>query len=269
MKNTNIQVLATGLRFPEGPAFDATGALWAVELKGESLVRYANGKLESFFVGGAPNGIAIDAYEAIWFCDSAYNAIRKFDPLTHITETMATAVNGEELHKPNDLVFDGAGNVLFTCPGESRTAPTGYVCVLMKNGKVKKIMEDKYFPNGLAFTNNYTELVLAETYRHRLWKARWDADNCTLYNASVWCEIGGPNGPGGPDGMAFHANGNLHVAVYGTGQVRLVNEQGDHYDAISLPGNNPTNCAFDPSGELGLVVTEAELGQLLSIKNYQ
>ena len=34
--------------------------------------------------------------------------------------------------------------------------------------------------------------------------------------------------------------------------------------AIDLPGQNPTNCAFDPSGRLGLVVTEAEKGLLLS-----
>lgn len=268
MKITDINTITTGLHFPEGPAFAPDGSLWAVELKGESLVQYAGGRLQRFQVGGAPNGIAIDATGNIWFCDAAQNAVRKFDPLTQETTTVVTHVDGVVLNKPNDLTFDSAGNLLFTCPGESRTEPTGYACVFRKNGEVKKITTDKYFPNGLAVTPDGASLVIAETYRHRLWKGRWDAATASWQEEHVWCAIGGPDGPGGPDGMAFGPEGHLYVAVFGTSQVRIVNNNGEVIRWLDLPGERPTNCAFDPADQLGLIVTEAEKGCLLSIKNY-
>lgn len=259
-----FKILAAGLHFPEGPAFAPDGSLWVVELKGANLVRINAAGTNIFAVGGAPNGIAIDQLGRVCFCDAEQNAIRRFDPQMERTETLADAVDGETLNKPNDLAFDSVGNLIFTCPGNSRQEPTGYVCVLTPAGQVRKIAENLYFPNGLAFTANGKELVIAETYRHRLWKGNWNATSCKWTQAQPWCNIGGPNGPGGPDGMAFDEEALLYVAVYGTGSVRIVNRTGEVLQHLQLPAPNPTNCAFDPSGQWGLVVTEADQGLVLS-----
>lgn len=264
----DIELLAEGLQFPEGPAFAVDGSLWAVELKGGSLVQLKNGQLHRFPVGGGPNGIAIDEAGYIWFCDSAQNAVRRFDPVTLQTETIVRQCGNETLHNPNDLAFDGSGNLVFTCPGTSRREPTGYVCVLTATGEVRKMAEGLYFPNGLAFSADRKELVIAETYRHRLWKGRWNAETAVWEKAKIWCDIGGPDGPGGPDGMAFGEDENLYVAVYGTASVRVVNPEGSVIRHLPLPGQNPTNCAFDPAGKGELVVTEAEKGELLSCKPF-
>jgi len=269
IKPIDIEMLTTGLQFPEGPAFTADGTLWAVELKGERLVCYKNGQLRKYTTGGAPNGIAIDKQDSIWFCDAGQNAVRKFEPANERIMTIINEVESQSLAKPNDLAFDSMGNLVFTCPGDSRTVPDGYACALLKDGTVKKITSGKYFPNGLAFTPDGRSLVMAETYRHRLWKGDWDAATATWYNEYVWCNIGGPDGPGGPDGMAFDVDGHLYVAVFGTGEIRVADNNGNIIKRISLPGKRPTNCAFDPSGKLGLVVTEAETGSLLSIKEHE
>jgi gluconolactonase len=260
------EIIAQDLKFPEGPAFAADGSLWSVELKGESLIQIKNGQITRYNVGGSPNGIAIDKQGRIWFCDSDKNAIRVFDPQNKQTETIVNQLEGEPLNKPNDLAFDEQGNLVFTCPGNSRQEPTGYVCVLKTDGTLKKITEGKYFPNGLAFSADGKELMIAETYKHRLWKGNWKEKTCEWSASKVWCEVGGPNGSGGPDGMAFSENGNLYVAVYGTASVRIVSPEGKVIDQINLEGQNPTNCAFDPYGKLGLVITEAEKGQILSFK---
>lgn len=259
-------ILADGLAFPEGPAFAPDGSLWAVELKNESLIQLIDGVLSRYRVGGAPNGIAIDANGLIWFCDAAQNAIRQFDPASGKTITIAFEVDGQPLDNPNDLAFDSAGNLVFTCPGNSRQEPSGYVCARTPDGQVRKIAEGLYFPNGLAFSADGQSLIIAETYRHQLWKGAWNAQTATWSNASVWATVVGPTGPGGPDGMAVGSDDNLYVAVYGTGAVHVIEPTGQVIDRINVPGHNPTNCAFDPSGQLGLVVTEAEQGQLLAFQ---
>jgi gluconolactonase len=220
-----------------------------------------------YHVNGSPNGIAIDEQGMIWFCDAERNAIRRFDPRTQQVVTIVSEIDGQNLNKPNDLAFDAKGNLVFTCPGNSRQDSSGYVCVLTKDGAIKKISEDKYFPNGLAFSADGKTLVVAETYKHRLWKGEWKSHECEWKDAKVWCETGGPDGPGGPDGMAFAENGDLYVAVYGTSSVRVVSPDGKVNIQIKIEGQCPTNCAFDPTGNLGLVITEAEKGQMLSIQS--
>lgn len=260
-----IMTLVDGLAFPEGPAFASDGSLWAVELKGENLLQFQHGQLYRYHVGGAPNGIAIDKDGQIWFCDAGRNSIRRFDPQSGQCVTMCDRVDDSPLDKPNDLAFDRMGNLLFTCPGESRREPTGYVCVLTPKGLVRKVAEGFYFPNGLAFTEGGSHLIIAETYQHRLWKGDWNPETAELTQNQVRCAIGGPNGPGGPDGIAFDTDGNLYVAVYGTSEIRVMDPFGTVINRIALPGQNPTNCAFDPFGRWGLVVTEAEWGHVVSV----
>lgn len=259
----SARLLAEGLRFPEGPAFAPDGSLWCVELKGGGLVRWHDGEMRRVETGGAPNGAAVDGAGRIWFCDAEQNAVRRVNPLTGDIETVADQVSLRALNKPNDLAFDSAGHLIFTCPGDSRRAPSGYVCCLSRDGAVSVIADQLYFPNGLAFTADGRELVVAETYRQRLWRGAWDPTRRQWYESRVWAE--GVQGAPGPDGMAFGADGRLYVAVYGSGQVTIFTPDGRQVDSRPLPGRNPTNCAFDPSGHLGLVVSEAEQGRLWSL----
>lgn len=261
MKNV-CTVLAEGLAFPEGPAFASDGSIWAVELKGGSLLRWCDGELRRIPVGGEPNGITIDSDDRILFCDAGQCAIRRHDPATGETITLADSVDGEPLFKPNDLAFDPAGNLVFTCPGDSRAVPTGYVATITREGVVRRVASGFYFPNGLAFTPDGQHLVVAETRRQRLWRGRWDTVNTRWLAPRPWASVGGTVGP---DGMAFAADGRLFVAIYSGGAVKIVTSDGEVEDVIEIPGANPTNCAFDPSGRYGLVVTEAESGRLLSL----
>ncbi|WP_080903529.1 SMP-30/gluconolactonase/LRE family protein [Parabacteroides sp. Marseille-P3160] len=256
------KVLLNGLDFPEGPAIDSQGTIWLVELKGGNLLCFTSEQeIKRYPVNGGPNGIAIDRMDNIWFCDSKNNCISRFDQQTKNIEVVCSTVEEEPLNQPNDLAFDLSGNLLFTCPGNSRQEPTGYACVLSK-GIVRKITEQKFFPNGLAFTPDGKELVVAETYRHRIWKGKWDAVSCRWTEEAPWVEVGGPVGP---DGMAFDSDGNLYVAVFGKQAVKVVSPEGQIIEEIPLPGKNPTNCAFLPTG--GLLVTETERGELVWIEN--
>jgi len=233
-----------------------------VELKGGGLIRLQSGATQKIKTGGAPNGLACDAAGRIYFCDAEENAIRRLDPATGKIETLASELDGLPLNKPNDLAFDANGNLIFTCPRDSRTEPTGYVCCLTPSGNVTIIASELYFPNGLAFTADGDELIIAETYRQRLWRGVWQSAE-KQWHGKVWAT--GLDGAPGPDGMAFANDGTLYVAVYGSSSIMCVDAAGNVIRKISLVGKNPTNCAFDPSEKLGLVVSEAEQGKLWSL----
>ncbi len=55
-----VRVLASGLDFPEGPAFDPQGDLWCTELLGGNLVRWREAEVLRIPVDGRPNGLAFD-----------------------------------------------------------------------------------------------------------------------------------------------------------------------------------------------------------------
>jgi gluconolactonase len=257
-----FRVLAEGLNFPEGPAFAPDGALWCVEARGGPLVRWQADKITRYDSGGLPCGLAFDAAGRAWFCDARLNAVRHFTPETGQWQTVAEAVDNMALDRPNDLAFDAAGNLVFTCPGDSRAEPTGSVCCLRPDGSAVEVGSGMYFPNGVVFGPNGRTLMVAETYGRCVWKGEWDPVAARWVNAAPWADLGGEPGP---DGMALGADGLLYIAALRAGQVKVVDDAGQVVRAYDVPGPRPTNVAFDPSGALGLVVTEAEHGLLLSL----
>ncbi|RQP15620.1 MAG: gluconolactonase [Parapedobacter sp.] len=253
--------IAGHIRFPEGPAFTDNGTLWCVEQDGESLIQYTGGGYRRHPVGGRPNGLAIAQDGTPWFCDSGYNAIRTYNPATGTSPTIVSKRNGQPLNMPNDLAFDRNGQLVFTCPGPDLN-PDGYVCGYSPNGELVTIADHLYYPNGLAFTRDYRQLLIAETGSQHIWIGEWDSLHLQWQNPRILART---EGGLGPDGIAFDEYDNLYVAVYGSASIQVFTPDGQRIHTLPLPGQNPTNCAFDPSGTLGLVVTEAENGQLLTI----
>src|SRR5690606_20841122 len=102
---------------------------------------------------------------------------------------------------------------------------------------------------------------IAETGTKKIWRGIWDSKNMSLNENHLFAETGGSVGP---DGLALDEVGNLYVAVYGGSSINVYNKNGSLTNKIELQGQNPTNCAFDPTGKLGLVITEAEQGTVLN-----
>ena len=255
------RVLASGLDFPEGPAFAPDGTLWCVEARGGALVQWSERGLARHDSRGLPCGLAFDGDGRAWFCDAQQKAVRSLDPERNTWTTQATNVDGAPLNAPNDLAFDAVGNLVFSCPGDSRFEPTGSVCCLRPNGSVTTLRGDLYFPNGILFSADNQTLMVAETYGRRVWKGAWDANSATWSDAQPWAEL---LGEPGPDGLALGADGLVYVAALRAGVIKVVDAGGLVVAQHPVPGPRPTNVAFDPSGALGMVVTEAEHGALLS-----
>ena len=259
-----FQVLASGLDFPESPAFDSRGSLWCTEMGTGNIIHWEEDRITRFPCHGIPNSITFDRFDQAWVCDSLNNSIRRFDPVNERWETIINQVQNEELQAPNDLIFDNSGNLLFTCPNYIDTLNTGYICCLSADGVVKKITQQMHRPNGIAIIEGGKYLVVADTYTKELYRGIWDGLNRTLIDFSPWIYIGGREGP---DGIVYSSDGTLFCAVFGDGIIKALDKAGNIITMYKLPGSNPTNAALDPNGKLGLVVTEAENGLLLSFPN--
>jgi len=258
-------VLARDLKFPEGPLVDLDGDIWCVELRGGALCRISPaGKVYRYLVGGAPNGLALDDTGNIWYCDAERSEIRCFEPGSSRVHGVLGSIDGQDLAAPNDLAFDNAGHLLFTCPGNSRKEPTGYVGCLARSGKALVVAHDLLFPNGIAFAPDGHTLYLAETYRLRVSGARWVSSCPHELALSPLCETPGPIGP---DGLAVDSLGRVHACIYGAGMLLVASASGAIEDRIFVPGGHPTNCAFDPLQRFGLIVTEADTGSVLCFPN--
>ncbi|MCK9412497.1 MAG: SMP-30/gluconolactonase/LRE family protein [Prolixibacteraceae bacterium] len=263
-----FQTIISGLNFPEGPVFDFDGNLWFVEIKGGNLSRWDGTKLVRFDVDGIPNGAMMDGQGHVWFCDSGRGEIRLFEPHLHTFKTICDkTTDGIRLKRPNDLIFDIAGNLLFSDHADGREKPLSTICVLPEGSDQARIISrNKYFTNGLAFRADAKTLFFSETYRQQLWVAEWDATKLELRNESLFAKAG--DGPWGPDGIAFDQQENLFATIFNESKINIYNKEGQLTDSISCPGNRPTNCAFDPSGRLGLIVTEAERGEIISYPGF-
>ncbi|MGX5689477.1 SMP-30/gluconolactonase/LRE family protein [Arcticibacter tournemirensis] len=255
-----MRIILDQLNFPEGPCFDRTGNIWLVEKEAGNIVMIGNYHFQRFNVGGAPNGIAIGKDNLIWFCDSAQNSIRTFDPVSAHTLTVVNKIEDQALKMPNDLAFDKYSNLLFTCPGDSLDDNEGYICCLSPENTLSKISGGLYYPNGLAFNIEHSRLYIAETGTQKIWQFDWNAGERKLSKQSLFAETGGPVGP---DGIAIDEDGYLYAAIYGSGKIKIWNRSGTRQKSIDTIGKNPTNCAIDPSGKKGIIITEAEKGILV------
>lgn len=258
---TMIDTLVTGLSFPEGPAVASDGAVWISELQAGAILRIDRDLTRTrYMTGGSPNGLAHAPDGTVWFCDQATNAVRRLTPTTGEIGTILDHINGEELAAPNDLAFGLEGNVFFTCPGQSRKDPTGYVCLLDSAGAAVKILDGLLFPNGICFSPDHNRVYVAETYGCRVLVG--EVQGSSPIKLEPLFETPGPIGP---DGVAVLKDGTVATCVYGSGLIRLYDPVMRTINDIALPDSHPAGIATDPLGYWPLLATGTATGVLLGV----
>lgn len=223
-------IVATGLRFPEGPAFDAEGRLHCCCLGGGYVVRIGQGgAVERVVESPRPNGLAFHPDDdALWITDSGARTILRARP-----REAARPVTSAVLLGPNDLVFHSDGSVYFTDPmGSSGQNPIGAVYRLDPAGRLERVATGLAFPNGLALTGAGKGLIVAETKRDRLLHIDLGSGR-----VEPFCDVGR-----GPDGITQGPDGLLYVALFREGCVAVVATNGQVLRRLTVQDDHPTNC---------------------------
>jgi gluconolactonase len=195
-----FRVIATDLKFPEGPLVLPNGDLLVTEIAAGCLTRITADGAKAVFAktGGGPNGAAIGPDGAIYVAqnggfhwterplpDGSTGLFPGEQPEDYIggqiqrvsadgseVRTLYRDCEGERLKGPNDLVFDAEGNFYFTDHGKTRPRDrdrTGVFYASPDGKMIKEIVFPMEGPNGIGLSPDGKVLYVAETPTGRLY----------------------------------------------------------------------------------------------------
>ncbi len=283
----NVKVLATGLEFPEGPMAMPDGSVILGEVQAGSITRIdPSGTKERIMkTGGGPNGLAVGPDGCLYVCNNGLEGggytggrIERVDLSTGTMELLYDSCDGAPLSGPNDIVFDAHGGFYFTDFGNIGVdqQDRGAIFYAKADGSHIAKMEEHGFqpmgplgPNGIALSDDGTELYFVETFTCRLFSRRilspgvldpeQSLDESFVYgsNALEWF-----------DGFAVDSAGNVCIGTLRSGVVTVVPTNGEDPYVVQLPeevwDSMPTNMCFGGPDRSTLYITLSGSGTLIS-----
>ena len=219
-KNTRlspVQKLSfTEGRNPEDVALNAEGKIYAGFEGGQIFVLQPDGTQPHFFAftGGRPLGLIFDADGNLIVADAVAGllSINKSGQI----RVLASEADGEKFGCLNDLDIAADGTIYFTEASHKfpmnrhvedllEHQPNGRLLAFdPKTGKVRTVLPDLYFANGVAVSPDQTFVLVAETGKYRVRRV-WLND---LKN-----DIFIDNLPGFPDGISSNGKDKFWLAL--------------------------------------------------------
>jgi gluconolactonase len=192
----DIQLVAEGLKFPEGPIAMQDGSVILTEIAGQRLTRItADGRTSLVAeTGGGPNGAAIGPDGAIYVTNNGGSfqwleqqgllipgptppehvggSIQRVDIATGKVETLYDSCDGKRLVGPNDLVFDRSGGFWFTDHGCSTPEGRKFGALYYARtdgSSITRLRDHFVSPNGVGLSPDEDVVYMADTNLGRLW----------------------------------------------------------------------------------------------------
>jgi gluconolactonase len=267
-KDAQIEKLAGGFTFTEGPLWLPSKGLWFSDVVGNVVRQWApDGEVteilrpggydgNSLPAGGfiGPNAMVADKHGAVLLCQHGNRRIVRITPDRNVT-TLVDRFEGKKLNSPNDLVFRSDGSLYFTDPPyglpKQDNDPTKELefngVFRLANGKLEVVIKDLTRPNGLAFSPDAKTLYVANSDEScRLWMRYDVAADGSVHNGRVFADVTAERESGLPDGMKIDSLGNIYAA--GPGGVWVFSPEGKHLGTIKPP-ESPANCAWGDDGK--------------------
>ncbi len=287
---SDVRILATGLRFPEGPIAMQDGSVLVAEIAGRTMVRVTpdGGTSVAVETGGGPNGAAFGPGGKLYICNNGGNLyregdfrshgpsadyaggfIQRIDLATGTSEELYTHCGPDRLSSPNDIVFDRHGGFYFTDMGKrlARGRDYGGVYYALPDGS--KIVEVAYpvmGANGIALSPDERTLYVAETETARLYAFDITEPGVAKkqpfpspHGGRLLCGLGGLQHF---DSMAVTAAGNICVATLLSGNITSVSPDGAVVKQTKVPSIFPTNICFGGPDMKTAYITLSDVGQL-------
>lgn len=289
MELQDVQVLAEGLEFPEGPVVLPDGSVAVVEIIGKRVTRVGlDGTRETIaVVGGGPNGAALGPDGALYIANNGgyrgfpvveQASIQRVDMEHGTYEVIYTECDGRPFTGPNDLVFDRTGSFWFTDhDGDSiyYAAADGSSCILGIAGVDR--------PNGIGLSADESTLYWAQTRTRQVMKRRLSGPGQMVPSPGYSVEallihgstdrdalLVGLPGAEELDSLAIDSSGSVCVGTLVEGGITVISPDGQIVEKWVLPDelNDDviTNICFGGPDLQTAYITASLSGRLISCR---
>jgi gluconolactonase len=289
----DVEIVAEGLQFPEGPIAMPDGSVILVEIKRQTLTRVTpDGRRETIAeIPGGPNGAALGPDGRVYVCnnggfewrevmgqtisgdapaDFSGGSIVAVDLKSGKAETLYTEVGGHRLKGPNDIVFDKTGGFWFTDLGKSyhRSRDHGGLYYAKSDGS--RIIEAAYplfSANGVGLSPDEKTVYVADTFTARLYAFDLSAPGEIAPSPLPLPGrvVGSVPGMQFFDSLAVEEGGRICVATLLNGGITVFTEDGA-FEHVPMPDLFPTNVCFGGEDRRDAYITLSGTGRLGKVR---
>ncbi|HEV8460410.1 MAG TPA: SMP-30/gluconolactonase/LRE family protein [Gaiellaceae bacterium] len=248
-ENVEVEQVATGFTFTEGPIWMQDGSLHFSDMPGDKRRRWHPDEGVTVLLDPSRkcNGMTRDNDGNLIVCEHVTSSVVRESPDGR-RDTLAFYWEGTYLNSPNDVIVASDGSIIFTDPTYGRMPGFGIeraqeldfqgVYRIPPGGgpaDLQLLADDFRQPNGLCFSPDESLLYVNDTDRAHI-RVFDVGSGHTLSNGRVFAEnIGdGDLAKGGlVDGMKLDERGNVYVT--GPDGVWIFAPDGEHLGVIEVP----------------------------------
>ena len=244
-----VEKLAEGFNFTEGPAADAEGNIFFTDIPNNRIHKWSlDGKLSTFRENsGGANGLYFDKGGNLLACEGGGQRLVSIDLKGEVT-ILAEKYQDKRFNSLNDLWIDPNGGIYFTDPrygNRNKMEQDGeHVYYLSADRKrLIRVIDDMVRPNGLIGTPDGKLLYVADHGGGKTFVYTINQDG-TLSDKKLFASEGS-------DGMTIDNEGNVYLT---TTVVAIYNSKGQNIETIKVP-ERPANVTFGGKDNQTLFIT--------------
>lgn len=231
--NETKSLLNDGFVFLEGPRWH-DGALWVSDMWDHRILKISadGSQQEVAQVPNRPSGLGFLPDNTLLVASMADRTVYKVIDKSLVVHADLNNFVSADI---NDIVVDVHGRTYVGNFGYDLFAGaperTAELVLVEANGNAREVANDLQFPNGMVIKNAGTQLVVAETFGHKL--TSFDIlPNGDLSNRTVYADLGEFT----PDGICLDADNHIWVASFMTGDFVRVAPDGSISQQIKVNG---------------------------------
>ncbi len=250
-----VEKLAGGFIFTEGPTSDAEGNVYFVDQDNNRIMKYdIAGTLSTYMQpSGYANGMTFDEQGHLIACADEKNEMWSIDVASKKPTVLFNSYEGKLLNGPNDVwVHPQSGRIYFTDPYYARKwwsrgpkeNPEAVYVYSRADKRMTRLVDDMVQPNGIIGTPDGKKLYVADIRGRKTYVFDIAADG-TLTNRQLFVDLGS-------DGMTLDSDGNVYLTSGPA--VQVISPSGQKLESISVP-EIPANVCFGGKDKQTLFIT--------------